>query len=73
MEERKYKHIVELSMPMTAYASLPFKYWDEARFTSVYLINRLTIKIHTNQFPFEIIFHALCDWVLMLSLPSFLQ
>ena len=39
LAERKHRHIVEHGIALLAQASLPFKYWDEAFCTSVYLIN----------------------------------
>lgn len=39
--ERKHRHIVELGLTFLAHASLPFKFWDQAFLTAVYLINRL--------------------------------
>jgi hypothetical protein len=39
--ERKYRHIVELSLATISHASIPLKFWDEISSSIVYLINRL--------------------------------
>lgn len=43
-------------MATMGHASLSFKFWDEAYFTSVYLINRLPSSIHFEKSSFEILF-----------------
>ncbi|RDX94366.1 hypothetical protein CR513_23254, partial [Mucuna pruriens] len=39
--ERKHHHVVKLGLTFLAHATIPFKFWGYAFFTSVYLINRL--------------------------------
>jgi hypothetical protein len=43
--ERKYCHIVEVSLSLLAHASMPLKYWDESFLAATYLINSLHTKI----------------------------
>ena len=57
LAERKHRHIVEHGIALLAQASLPFKYWDEAFRTSVYLINRLPTPVLKNKSPLEVLFH----------------
>lgn len=53
--ERKHRHIVDTGLSLLAHSSLPFKFWDEAFFTSVYLINRLPSSVHPQVSPLEIL------------------
>jgi histone deacetylase 1/2 len=52
-DERKHRHIIEVSLSLLAYASMPLKFWDEAFLTAVYLINRLPSKVIDSQTPLE--------------------
>jgi histone deacetylase 1/2 len=49
--ERKHRHIVEVGLALLANASMPLKFWDEAFFTSTYLINLLPSKVINNETP----------------------
>jgi transposase InsO family protein len=51
--ERKHRHIVEMGITLLAHASMPLKYWDEAFFTAVFLINRLPSKVINDVTPLE--------------------
>ena len=55
--ERKHRHIVENGLALLAQSSLPFKFWDEAFRTAVYLYNRLPSSVLSNKCPFEMLFH----------------
>jgi histone deacetylase 1/2 len=54
--ECKHRHIVEVGISLLTYASMPLKYWDEAFFTTVYLINWLPSKVIQSQTPEEHLF-----------------
>ena len=57
MAERKHRHIVETGLTLLAQSSMPFKYWDEAFRTSVFLINRLPTPLLNHKTPLEVLFH----------------
>lgn len=40
LAKRKHRHMVEISMAMLSNASLPFSLWDEAFFSSFFVINQ---------------------------------
>jgi hypothetical protein len=42
--ERKYRHIVELSLATMSHSSIPTRFWDEIFSSIVFLINRLPSK-----------------------------
>jgi histone deacetylase 1/2 len=63
--ERKHRHIVEVSLSLLAYASMPLKYWDEAFLTAVYLINRLPSKVIQSKTPMERLFGNSGDYSLL--------
>jgi histone deacetylase 1/2 len=43
--ERKHRHIVETSLTLLAHASMPFRYWSDAFFTTCFLINRMPTRV----------------------------
>lgn len=49
-------------MAMVTHASLPMNFWDEACFTSVYLINKLPSNVLFDLSPFEIFFRTKLDY-----------
>jgi histone deacetylase 1/2 len=51
--ERKHRHIVKTGLSLLAHASMPVKFWDEAFYTAVYLINRLPTHVIDNANPLE--------------------
>jgi histone deacetylase 1/2 len=51
--ERKHRHIVEVGLSLLAHASMPLKYWDEAFFTAVFIINRLPSKVINYDTPHD--------------------
>jgi histone deacetylase 1/2 len=51
--ERKHRHIVEVGLTLLAHASMPFKFWDEAFVTAIFLINRLPSKVINQDTPHE--------------------
>lgn len=72
--ERKHMHIVDLGVAMLAHASLPLQLWDEAFYTSVYLINRLPVLTIKNQSHLKSLFsekpeYSLCKNMWFLVLP----
>lgn len=61
MVERKHRHIVELGLTLLAIASLPYKFWDHAFLTAVYLINRLPTAALQFQVPYTLLYHKIHD------------
>jgi len=51
--ERKHYHIVDTSLALLAAASLPFRFWDEAFSSAVYIINILPTPVLKNLSPYE--------------------
>jgi histone deacetylase 1/2 len=51
--ERKHRHIVETGLALLANSSMPVKFWDDAFYTAVYLINRLPTRVIDNATPLE--------------------
>ena len=56
--ERKHRHIVEKGLTLLAQASMPFKFWDEAFRSSVFLINRLPTPLLGYKTPLETLFNT---------------
>jgi hypothetical protein len=54
MDERKHRHIIELSLATMAHAYVPFHLWDEIFSSIVYLINILPSQ---NCTPYKTIFN----------------
>lgn len=51
--ERKHHHIVEKGLSLLAHYCVPFKFWDDAFVTVVFLINRLPTPLLGNITPLE--------------------
>lgn len=51
--ERKHRHIVETVFALLAQSSLPYKFWDDASKTAMFLINKLPISIVNGKIPCE--------------------
>lgn len=60
--ERKHRHIVESGLTLLAHASLPFKFWDHAFLTAVYLINRLPSASVNKEVPHTKLFQQNPDY-----------
>jgi hypothetical protein len=60
--ERKYRHLINTTLALLATSSLPKKFWDDARLTSYYLINRLPTPLLKNLSPFEKLFSQTPDY-----------
>jgi hypothetical protein len=56
--ERKYRHVVEVGLPLLAYAHMPLKYWDEAFLAATFLINCAPSKVISYFTPLEQLFHV---------------
>jgi hypothetical protein len=54
--ECKHRHTVKVGLSLLTYAFMPLKFWDEAFFTTVYLINRLPSKVISSQTPMQRLF-----------------
>ena len=59
--ERKHQHIVELGLTLLAQAQLPFKFWFDAFFSTVFLINLLPTQTINHKSPFECLFQNVHD------------
>lgn len=40
--ERKHRHNIKMGLALLAHAFMPFKFWEHAFETTLYLINRLS-------------------------------
>jgi transposase InsO family protein len=63
--ERKHRHIVETSLALLSFASVPRQYWDDAFVTACYLINRMPTPLLKNQSPFELLFKTPPDYKIL--------
>jgi IS30 family transposase len=54
--KRRHCPIVEVGLFLLAYASMPFKYWNEAFLAATYLINRIPTKVLEFSSPLELLF-----------------
>ncbi|KAJ4749591.1 polyprotein [Rhynchospora pubera] len=62
--ERKHRHIVELSVAIMNYASIPHIFWDEIFSRTIYLINRLPSS-HTHKIPYKTLFSKDPDYTFL--------
>jgi histone deacetylase 1/2 len=60
--ERKHRHIVETGLTLLAHASVPFRYWSDAFFTTCFLINRLPTRVLNMKTPVEQLFKTSPDY-----------
>jgi hypothetical protein len=63
--EHKHWHIVEVGLTLLAQSSMPLKFWDEAFFTAVYLINRTPSKVIGYETPLERLFKTKPNYLSM--------
>ena len=61
--ERKHRHIVENGLALLAQSSLPFRFWEEAFSTAVYLCNRLPTPVLSHKSPFEVLYNKRPDYL----------
>lgn len=54
--ERRYRHIVEISLTLFSHAYLPLIFWSHAFATTIYLINRMLTNTLDFSSPYELIF-----------------
>jgi histone deacetylase 1/2 len=54
--ERHHRHIVETGLTLLGQCKAPFRFWNYAFDTSVYLINRMPTLVLANQSPFDCLF-----------------
>jgi histone deacetylase 1/2 len=54
--ERHHRHIVETGLTLLGQCKAPFRFWNYAFDTSVYLINRMPTLVLVNQSPFDCLF-----------------
>jgi hypothetical protein len=75
--ERKHRYIVEMGLALLAYASMPFKYWDDVFLVVVYLINHTPTKLLSYDTPLHHLLEDTPDYssfcVRLLAQPTPLQ
>ena len=55
--ERKHHHIIETALSLMRHSSVPYRFWDEAVCTAVYLINRLPTPTLHNRSPYHLVYN----------------
>jgi hypothetical protein len=60
--ERKYRHVVELSLATMINASIPLIYWDQIFESVVFVINRLPNLSGSRISPFQQLFNQVPDY-----------
>lgn len=63
--ERKHQHIIEIGLTLLAQASLPLRFWSNAFYSAVFLINRLPTKVLSDLSPSEKYFNKKPDYNLL--------
>ena len=60
--ERRHRHIVETGLTLLGQCKTPFRFWNDAFETSVYLINRMPTPILAHRSPFDCLFQRSPDY-----------
>jgi IS30 family transposase len=60
--KHKHRHIVKVGLSLLAQTSMPLKFWDEAFFYAVHLINRTPRKVIQYETPIELLFKTKPDY-----------
>jgi len=60
--ERRHRHIVETGLTLLGQCKAPFRFWNYAFETSVYLINRMPTPVLAHCSPFDCLFHRSPDY-----------
>ena len=60
--ERKIRHIIDIGLSLMGHSNTPFKYWNFAFETTVFLINRMPTQSLQNQIPFELLYNKNPDY-----------
>ena len=63
--ERKHLHLVETGLTLLAHASVPFRFWSDAFFTTRFLINRLPTRLLKMKTPLELLFQEVPDYTFL--------
>lgn len=63
VSERKHRHVLDLSRVLFSHSHVPFYLWDEIFSTTIFLINRLPLKVSNNISPFEKLFFKPPDYL----------
>ena len=54
--ERKHRHLVETGLTLFAQADIPLKFWWEAFYNAIYLVNRISTPTLNHKTPFEALY-----------------
>jgi histone deacetylase 1/2 len=60
--ERQFSHIVETGLTLLGQCKAPFRFWNYAFETSVYLINHMPTLVLANRSPFDCLFQRSPDY-----------
>ena len=52
--ERKNRAVVEMARTLILESKLHIRFWTEATFTAVHLLNRVLLKPNTDKTPYEL-------------------
>jgi histone deacetylase 1/2 len=63
--KHKHRHIVETGLTLLAHASMPFRYWSDALFTTYFLINRMPSRVLHTKTPVEQLFNESSDYTFL--------
>lgn len=65
LAERKHRHVIETVRTLLIQSALPHKYWVDAAFTAIFLINRLPTSILDGLSPFEKLYGFAPDYSML--------
>ena len=63
--ERKIRNIVDTGLALLGHSGAPFKYWEFAFETAVFLINRMPTSSLQNKIPYSILFNKSPDYTFL--------
>ncbi|MFS7924165.1 putative RNA-directed DNA polymerase [Helianthus anomalus] len=60
--ERRHRHVVETGLTLLAHSHVPYRFWNYAFDTAVYLINRMPSRNNSSVSPFQHLFKRSPDY-----------